>query len=246
MAPRMLRVKNWETHQHYKDRDPAWIKLYYAVLDDYAWAALPDVAKAHLAGIWLLASRNRGLIPDDATWIARRIGAQSKVNLALLIEAGFLEQDASTTLAGPEQRASKVLAKPEHVSSPRALAREEKRREEKNGASRTLAREAFDTAWSTYPRRPGDSRANAWKSWQARIREGVAPDAMLAGVRAYAAYLERERLRPDWDPRFIKQGATFFGPGRHWESDYGPPADELIEVYDERGEFTPAAAALLR
>jgi hypothetical protein len=37
-----LTIKNWSEFQHYKDRNPPWIKLHRALLDDYAFAALPD------------------------------------------------------------------------------------------------------------------------------------------------------------------------------------------------------------
>ena len=35
-------VRNWDEFQHYKDRDPTWIKLYNRLLDDYAFGLLPD------------------------------------------------------------------------------------------------------------------------------------------------------------------------------------------------------------
>ena len=37
-----FRVTNWDQYQHYKDRDPTWIKLYARLLDDYEFATLPD------------------------------------------------------------------------------------------------------------------------------------------------------------------------------------------------------------
>jgi len=96
-----LRVKNWREHQHYGKRRPPWIKLHRAMLDDYAVAALPDVAKAHLTGIWLLAVAEDGRVPNDPTWIARKINATEPVDLQPFIRAGLLvpEGDASTTLA---------------------------------------------------------------------------------------------------------------------------------------------------
>jgi hypothetical protein len=38
---RYLRVKNWSEFQHYKDRNPPWIKLHRTLLDhDYEAAIL--------------------------------------------------------------------------------------------------------------------------------------------------------------------------------------------------------------
>jgi hypothetical protein len=107
-------VKNFERFQHYKDRSPPWIKLYNELLDDYEFGRLPDASKMHLVAIWLLASRSDNKIPYDSAWVARRINANTKVDLTLLACAGFIvvdqqlqstEQDASNTLAESKQDA---------------------------------------------------------------------------------------------------------------------------------------------
>lgn len=85
-----FRVKNFETFQHYKDRSPPWIKLYNALLDDYAFGCLPDATKMHLVAIWLLASRAANELPYDPQWIAKRISATESVNLDALRDAGFI------------------------------------------------------------------------------------------------------------------------------------------------------------
>jgi len=102
-----LRVKNWEEFQHYKDRLPPWIKLHRELLTDYDFCHLPDETKGHLMMTWLLASQMDGRIPDDARWIAARIGAKKPVNLEALISAGWLvrEQPASKPLARRKQSA---------------------------------------------------------------------------------------------------------------------------------------------
>ena len=95
-------------------------------------------------------------------------------------------------------------------------------KEEKDTTSADAER-VFDQLWADYPRRPNNSKADARKAVLARLREGVLPEHLSGGVRAYKAYCDALAGRPEWDARFIKQAATFFGPGRHWESDYTPP-----------------------
>jgi hypothetical protein len=80
--------------------------------------------------------------------------------------------------------------------------------------------EDFEAIWQTYPRKPGMSRANTEKAFAARLNEGARIPEMLAGVQAYAAYV----LAMGTEPQFIKSPETFFGPGRHWLSDWTPPA----------------------
>lgn len=100
-------VKSFEQFQHYKDRNPPWIKLYNSVLDDYDIGRLQDASKAHLFAIWLLASRYDNIIPYDAEWVSRRINATSTVDLDALAEAGFIvvDQGCSNMLADCKQSA---------------------------------------------------------------------------------------------------------------------------------------------
>lgn len=216
---RYLRVKNWTEFQHYKDRNPLWIKLHVALLDDYEFCRLPDVLKGQLMLLWLFASKRSGLIPNDAQFLKEKIGLTTKLDLGVLIDQGFLiptdEENAptekwatryvsdevkaaamgradskcqscsstdnlefdhivpisqggdgkesniqvlcrpcnrrkrmrTTTYAGAEQDATQVR-------SPRALAREEERREEES---------TFASFWEAYPKKV--SKPDALKAW---------------------------------------------------------------------------------
>ena len=105
---KVFSVKNWNEFQHYKDRNPPWIKLHNHLLDDYEFECLGDAAKGHLLCIWMLASRTKNEMPFDEKWITKKIGASSKVNLQALVDAGFLtvEHDASTSLHNETQLAT--------------------------------------------------------------------------------------------------------------------------------------------
>ena len=103
-----LNVKNWAEFQHYADRNPTWIKLHRALMDDYEFCALPDHAKGHLVLIWLFASQQGGRVPADPQFLTRKLGLNRAVDLDQLIAAGFLisesNQDASEKLALGEKR----------------------------------------------------------------------------------------------------------------------------------------------
>lgn len=100
-----LRVKNWDEFQHYKDRNPPWIKLHRTLLDDYEFARLQDASKAHLMLIWLFASQKNGRIPNDPFFLKKKLGLQREPDLKLFIDHGLLipEQNASNELADSEQ-----------------------------------------------------------------------------------------------------------------------------------------------
>jgi hypothetical protein len=107
VATQYFRVKNFARFQHYKDRNPPWIKLYFELLNNYEFSCLQDASKWHLCGIWLLATRHENRLPLNAEWVGRRIDATSPVDLSALISSGFLElcNADSTTLATCKQSA---------------------------------------------------------------------------------------------------------------------------------------------
>lgn len=105
---RRFQVRNWHKFQHYKDRRPCWIKLHNDLHDNYEFCRLQDASKAHLQGIWLLASRLGNDLPFDAEWIAKRISATESVDLEVLEKAGFIQivdSPASKRLASRKQSA---------------------------------------------------------------------------------------------------------------------------------------------
>lgn len=123
---RLWRVRNFERFQHYKDRNPPWIRLYGALWRDRAFFRLPDGAKAHLIGLFSLAARLDNQIPNDPDWLAHELCASQPIDLEALAQAGFLlpapESDgaceASAALASGERdaRRSASDSDPDSVS----------------------------------------------------------------------------------------------------------------------------------
>jgi hypothetical protein len=149
-----FRVTNWDQYQHYKDRDPTWIKLYARLLDDYAFATLPDNGKWHLIGIFLLASKQGNRIPGDPRWVRKKIAARTRVDLEALLAAGFIEEDASMVLAEAEQPAS-----------PEKETESEERREDSLSAGADVD-ESFEEFWKAYPTDPLMSKKKARGEWE--------------------------------------------------------------------------------
>jgi len=74
----------------------------------------------------------------------------------------------------------------------------------------------FELAWAEYPTRPGNSKAAAAKAWGARIKAGATAAQMHEGTQRYAAYCKANGT----EPQYIKQAATFYGPGEHYAADW--------------------------
>jgi hypothetical protein len=223
--PTYLSVRNWKRFQHYHQRNPPWIRLYNALLDDYAFSRLHDASKWHAVGIWLLASRFDNRIPDDAMWIAQRINARVAVDLEPLLSAGFIERcpgDASNALAGRKQSAT-----------PEGEGEGETETEENNNTRPTVRRKntqpyppEFEETWQAYPKREGsNSKKGALRAWQARLNEGIDPADLLQAATRYKAFCDRKATT---GTAYVMQGETFFGPNRRWDQEWG--VDELGEA----------------
>ncbi|URK87750.1 hypothetical protein LP421_07895 [Rhizobium sp. RCAM05350] len=87
-----LKVKNWEQFQHYKDRNPPWIKLHFALLASEDWVTLDDASKLLAVVCMLIASRNNGMVPNNPAYLKRVAYLNKAPNLKPLIECGFLEE----------------------------------------------------------------------------------------------------------------------------------------------------------
>lgn len=102
----------------------------------------------------------------------------------------------------------------------------------KSAKSGTKYSAEFEEAWALYPSRPGASKAASFKAWAARLKAGATALEMIEGTAKYAAFCKAERT----EAAYIKQPATFYGPGEHFTADWTPskksaPAarDDLIQ-----------------
>jgi hypothetical protein len=109
------RVKNWRNFQHYKDRNPPWIKLHFSLLSSEDWVTLDDTSRVLAVACMLIASRNEGSIPSDPAYLKRVAYLNKTPNLTPLIKCGFLEPDSESkqTLADarPETETQKLSEK---------------------------------------------------------------------------------------------------------------------------------------
>jgi len=98
------RIKNWAEFQHYKDRNPPWIKLHVGILSSQDWVTLDDKSRVLAIACMVLASKTGGEIdgsPAGLTYLRRAAYLNSKPDLKPLVECGFLEvlADASALQA---------------------------------------------------------------------------------------------------------------------------------------------------
>lgn len=256
---RYLIVANWSTLQHYKDRCPPWLKLYSDLLDpekDLSYSALSDTSKLLLHHIWLMAGRLDNRIPlSDAVINRHRLNLQTKPDLAPLIAAGFVYefeeadqvvlQPASTTLAEPEQAASKLLAARLHHASPRvrprALTSVSSLSVSVSESNKVSAEsdDDFTAVWSVYPRKIG--RSSALRCY---LRQAKTPGER-ADLAAAVENYKREIQILGRDEAHTLHGSTFFNkvwrdytPGT-WVAPTGKPSQP--ELPNPFADYKPPA-----
>ncbi len=87
-----IRIKNWETYQHYKDRNPPWIKLHRELITSETWVSLNDAGRVLAISIMLLAAASGNRIKDDLNYIKRVAYLHDVPNLSPLFKIGFIER----------------------------------------------------------------------------------------------------------------------------------------------------------
>jgi hypothetical protein len=186
---------NWADFQHYKDRNPPWIKLHKKLLDNYEFQCLPIASRALAPMLWLIASEDdRGEIDAAPRKLAFRLRmTERELTDALkpLIDNGFflvLQLD-SAPLAE-----CKPDAKPETEA--------EKRRKEAEARAKD-----FEIFYSAYPKKEGKKDAQA--AW---AKVDVPVSLLLDAI-------SRKSKSEDWrkaNGQFVPLPATWLR-GRRWE-----------------------------
>ena len=123
-----MRIKNWESFQHYKSGRgaPPWIKLHRGLLNDKEWHRLnPDAAK-FLVSAWMIAAEYDGNLPDSDTLAFRLRIAIKDVDKFISICSHWIIDDAINALSpcyqvdAPETETETETYKPEAEKDKRA------------------------------------------------------------------------------------------------------------------------------
>ena len=103
-----FRIRNWAKFQHYKDRNPPWIKLHYELMSSVDWVMADDQTRLLMVVCMMIASRHDGYVPNNPDYIQKMSHINKKPDLVSLCNTGFFEH-ASNMLATCKHDASKCL-----------------------------------------------------------------------------------------------------------------------------------------
>ncbi len=100
MTDQWLVIPKWDEFQHYKNRDPAWVKLHRSLASDPEWIKLSGHCRAVLIGLWLEYASSNCQVAVNTSSLTRRLALRvSSRQLKTLETAGFIEVSASKPLA---------------------------------------------------------------------------------------------------------------------------------------------------
>jgi hypothetical protein len=226
--------KNWRDFQHYKDRNPPWIRLHKTLLDNFEFQRLPVASRALAPMLWLLASDSlTGSIDADPQKLAFRLRmSEAELIEALkpLIDNGFFSADEDASGALAERLRDAV---PETEAETEAIQRQ---RQERAKRSQAIAC-------------PPDMNAGVWDDWlklrkakKAPVTETVVSSARYEAKKAGMSFEDFLRV---WCTRG-SQGlqADWIKPQERTKPPPAPPAvrnDEAKRLlFGEQGEVIDA------
>ncbi len=119
-----LRIAKWDKHQHYKDRNPPWIKFYVELIEpNHKMNDLPVATRFLWDRLLLLAAKCDNSVPNDPELIARLLRMpprQCREGIQQLVKGRWLQETSTkrraskraSDIAPPEVRSKKLEESP--------------------------------------------------------------------------------------------------------------------------------------
>ena len=179
-----FRVKNLERYQHYKDRNPPWVKLHRTFLSDYELRQLPVPCRLFFMCSILIASEVENNVPMDLDYVSQRCGfVVDEAILTPLIKRGLLLAPKASSMLAPILYSDSSLS----VSS---LKKNEVRKGDLNLVVALKGKRPFPADLTLATVKPDDPTGSGWAKF------GINPAVEFATFRDHA--LSCDRRCTDW------------------------------------------------
>ena len=99
-----LKIANCDTYQHYKKKNPRWVKLYLDTFNRPNWVGLDDKSKFLMLICIGIGGVCDGKIPNCAKTLQKISHLRRKIDLKPLIDIGFLIPYSRAIIDREEQR----------------------------------------------------------------------------------------------------------------------------------------------
>jgi len=177
-------IKNYERYQHYKHRNPPWIKLYYDLLDDDAFISLDIASRHHYMTLLLIAGRQNNRVNSDGSYLQKVMRLDAQPDLTTLFNTGFLIalRKRGAIKKTPKPRSEYLSSETEYLSSETEYVGEKV-----NGAKKLSSRQRLDIFEVT----------DTLRKWS-RKEHAPDPDFHLEEFKDYWRGLKDKDLKTDW------------------------------------------------
>lgn len=182
--------------------------------DDEVAAAIAGREEVVLAGIRELCEKrvvsrdqrgallSRRMVRDEAIRRVRAIAGQKGGNASKSqATSAAKSKQTGKQKEGSSSSVSSSVSKQKHPPNP-----------PRGGKALAASAEQVEAVWTAYPSKGRNGKARVSKQIRNAIRDDGF-EAVLAGVRRYAG---SQRVANG----FVKDAATFFGPSKHWQSEF--------------------------
>jgi hypothetical protein len=177
-----ISIQGWERLQHYKDRDPTWVKLYQNLLTSESWVLGTDISRLVQVASMLLAARYKNEIPYR--WdLIKKVAGLDCTEKQFEEAIRHLEATSFITIQRDTTPASTTLAQCSTHSEGSVL-REEERREEKSRGEKNRSVEL------KLDRGPVERIFEHWRSEFRHPKAGLDPKRRRCIQRSLEAYDE--------------------------------------------------------
>jgi uncharacterized phage protein (TIGR02220 family) len=176
------RIKNWERFQHYKDRNPPWIKLHRDLLASETWVSVDDASRVLAIACMLIAAATDNQIPDNPRYIQRVAYLSAPPDFSALVDIGFLEVLTEQSVTANASKSLASASKPLAIASASAQETEtETETEETLSGKPDPASEVLDYLNEKSGRSFRNVKANA-DLVRARLKEGATVEQIKAVI----------------------------------------------------------------
>lgn len=234
MEYKYLAIKNWDKFQHYRDRNPPWIKLHRELLTSTTWASADDASRVLAVAFMMLAAITGNRIPADKAYIKRVAYLNSEPDWSYLLSVQFIEEIEDKK---NRKRVASKVEQPKKNARPEGETEGETENKKLSSHSRS-AEKVFDKAYEQYPRHVGKRLAE--KAWDSALGRGNEPDFLYQRVMQYAACCQRAHKEKQYTPHM----ATWLNQDRFMDD---PSEWAVTENGKHQGDYVvrPAAAKSL-
>lgn len=89
-----MKIKGWGEFQHFKNRNPPWIKLYRRLINNYEWHNLDGNSAKILVMMWILAAESKnGSLPSVKEMAFKMRVSEKDIELTIPNLSAWIDND---------------------------------------------------------------------------------------------------------------------------------------------------------